>query len=439
MYSENKKFNSDTFWLVRDLASPEYDETSTFVENGTWENRHERKYDSLINSVLVGDKIALQWSHKNMQDSPFAKYGEHIPAMEICAVGTVKHNPGDGKNLKVDWQSCDPTRKWCFSNSWRTITRIQSDTQGGDALINFIFKNQMQDVDSFKNSPSIRERYSDWDLYRSRFTWIGFYEEIANKLLRFRNRPEFLISGIHKIASKIDCFTDFHDRFADSSTGPLQDICPFTVMSIFNRETIDRDRQWIAGELAALLGVTTPVPDSFPFEVIPNNQDLRFFSYAKNRHPDEITNLWDVFSSAIAFADFDKIDSPDTFINLYNKAIQQDGVVRNITKGLYWARPWTFLALDSHSQDYIRTRLGIDDEYNNPESYHLADNYLNLIDSVKYCFQHEDSPSHAFPELSLDVQLQIRDQLSQRRKLRRHMPLISSETQLPHATSRKSA
>jgi 5-methylcytosine-specific restriction protein B len=62
------------------------------------------------------------------------------------------------------------------------------------------------------------------------------------------------------------------DKFPDGSSGPLQDICPFTVMGTFNRGMTDANRKLIAAELAKLLGVTVPVPATFEGIPVLNNQ-----------------------------------------------------------------------------------------------------------------------------------------------------------------------
>lgn len=68
-----------------------------------------------------------------------------------------------------------------------------------------------------------------------RFAWTRFYMAMADKLLAFRNRRKELMAGLHAIGSTAaGHLVVLNDRFSDGSTGPLQDICPFTTFALFN-------------------------------------------------------------------------------------------------------------------------------------------------------------------------------------------------------------
>src|SRR5690606_6629381 len=104
------------------------------------------------------------------------------------------------------------------------------------------------------------------------------------------------------------------DKFADGSVGPLQDICPFTVMGTFNRGLTDANRTVIAGELAKLIGVTVPVPPSFEGIPILNNQRSWFFRYADKRGAGDIDALWRVFVAGHALVEDDQPETREAFI-----------------------------------------------------------------------------------------------------------------------------
>ncbi len=91
-----------------------------------------------------------------------------------------------------------------------------------------------------------------------RFKWTSLYETLADKLLEYEDRRDELVSGVHRIASKIGVASYLQDQFVNGSTGPLKDICPFTVMGMFNRGITDSRRKAIASELATFLGVDDP-------------------------------------------------------------------------------------------------------------------------------------------------------------------------------------
>lgn len=90
--------NVQKFWLVGSAWTLEGDKkrsdmTSDFFTKGIWVNGFKFKLQDIVNSVKIGDKIAIK--------SVFYNKGSSV--MRIKAIGTVIDNPKDGRNLKVDW------------------------------------------------------------------------------------------------------------------------------------------------------------------------------------------------------------------------------------------------------------------------------------------------------------------------------------------------
>ena len=234
-----------------------------------------------------------------------------------------------------------------------------------------------------------------------RFKWTRFYEALADKLLAFKDHRDELISGIHTIESRVRGLSYLRDRFADGSSGPLQDICPFTTMGIFNRGITDARRKDIASELASLLDVVEPVPESFEGIPILNNMMSLFFGFEKERQPDDIDNLWEVFEQAIAFADNSDADARSAFASAYDNATQGYGVGWTLTMGLYWIRPWKFPTLEKQSRNYISEKLSIEIGRSGAKRRSSASDYLAVLDTLETQFQDDAYPVHSFPELSL--------------------------------------
>ena len=241
------------------------------------------------------------------------------------------------------------------------------------------------------------------------FLWTDFYEAIADELLGFRDKRGELIKGIHQIVGRVG-LSPYQDEFKNKTRGPLEDICPFTIIGIFNlNNTLDK-RKEIAAELRSFLGVSEPVPESFDKNKHSSQRRLTvdgvptldprnryFFGWKHQRKPDDIDTLWEIFYQAIRFAESDDIDNLSAFITAYNKAIQVKNVGWNLTMGLYWIRPWDFQTLDSRSREYINKELGIQVPKKCPD----AENYLDILNMLENLFQEDACPVHSFPELSL--------------------------------------
>lgn len=401
MNSKPEGAGAKACWFVGATYGGTDDQTPRFLQDGIWENGYQDKYLDAVKSIQVGDSIAIKSSYTRKHDLPFDNRGQTVSVMAIKAIGIVKENLGDGRTLKVDWKPFDPPREWYFYTNRSTVWRVLPGDWTTDALIGFTFEEKAQDINRFRNAPYWRERFGDSAVDKRRFNWTRFYEAVAEKLLTFRNRRDELIAGIHVIASKVDGLSNLNDQFADGSSGPLKDICPFTAMGIFNRGITDANRKAIASELANLLGVSEPVPDSFEGIPILNNQKSWFFGFDNKRQPDDIETLWEVFAQAIAFAESDDAEARSAFVSAYDNATQRYGVGWNLTMGLYWIRPWNFPTLDGQSQRYISKKLNIQIGMNGPKGRCNATDYLAVLDTLEARFQEDAYPVHSFPELSL--------------------------------------
>ena len=145
------------------------------------------------------------------------------------------------------------------------------------------------------------------------------------------------------------------------------------------------------------------VPESFEGIPVLNNQMSWFFPYAKDRDPAQIDVLWQVFQSGLALAEGGTEQAIDTFSRDFDAAMAYYGVAWNLTFGLYWCRPWSFLSLDGRSRGYISEKLRLPIGRNSPKNRCNAADYLQLIESLKQRFEEPDFSVHSFPDLSLEA------------------------------------
>ena len=233
----------------------------------------------------------------------------------------------------------------------------------------------------------------------SPFEWTQFYEAFADKLLDFNNSRANLLIRIKGIVDENPGLpiVSLQDQFADGTRGPLQDICPFTVFGIFNRQISNQNRKAIAKELADAIGLDAPVPNSFDGIPLVSNRSSWFFSYSKSREPNAIDTLWEVYACALRFDKWS--EDPEvrsSFIEAYNRAARVKRVSWNLTMGLFWARPGRFPTLDSRSRGYLNS-WDIQVANNVKES---GEEFLGLLNTLREGFAKASVPVHSFQELS---------------------------------------
>lgn len=234
------------------------------------------------------------------------------------------------------------------------------------------------------------------------FEWTSFYSKFADQLLSYKNNRVVLLDIIKNAYETLDMRYPFMDK------GMLMDdICPFTVFGTFNKGITNENRIAVMSTIGSKLGVTAEVPTKFDGIPVLNNMKSWFFAYKADRGSDDISNLWDVFEAAIAFADNPSDVTRNAFVACYDKIRKQLGIKWNITIGLYWIRPYSYINLDEKNRTFLLNN-------NNPFAAELesvsnlkvlpsAKTYLEIISVCKAIFSQPASQFHSFPEVSYNA------------------------------------
>ena len=180
------------------------------------------------------------------------------------------------------------------------------------------------------------------------FTWIPFYEEFATKLLDYKDRRTELLSLLK------ECFESlpFEYPFREQGKIDFDDIDPFTIFGSFNKGMKDDNRRAIIRRYKETFNVKADIPKDFNGIPVMFALSAWFFAYKDNRGEKDIDNLWTLFETAISYADGDD-SKEEEFIEIYNIVTKQKQAKWNITIGLFWIRPASFLSLDSVSREYL--------------------------------------------------------------------------------------
>lgn len=234
-----------------------------------------------------------------------------------------------------------------------------------------------------------------------RFQWTEFYMELASALLHYKNNRSDLIAKLKTIFADAGMNFPFKERGKEV----YEDICPFTVFGSFNKGITNANRIALLEQFAMQFSIKAAVPTEFDGIPVVMNLSAWFFAYKENRGEHDIDNLWDLLEKAIAYSDEASTDNKNAFIVAYDTVTKQKMIKWNITMGLYWARPYTFINLDSTNRAFIT------DVDNMPHYFTtifsdinkgLSDgrNYLFMCEQAKNALNQKEYEYHSFPELS---------------------------------------
>ena len=139
--------------------------------------------------------------------------------------------------------------------------------------------------------------------------------------------------------------TSLSDKYADGSRALVNALDPFTFLGVFNRQISPSNRIEICEEIKDKFDLVAPAPkEHMDFYGIPvlNNMNYWFMRFADRRGEDDIDTFWDVFEEALKP---DPFNNPN-FLNSLDKAFSIRNINKNMTMGLYWIRPETFINMD---------------------------------------------------------------------------------------------
>lgn len=220
-----------------------------------------------------------------------------------------------------------------------------------------------------------------------RFTWIPYFKEFAEKLVKFRHDRQPLLKSIYDKRDELYA-SYLHDE------GGLNDLCtdidPFSVFGLFNRGIRHENRINSTKVFKELLDISSDIPTDFEGVPIMNNQKSYFFGYKSRRGRKDIDNLWSLFEKLIGNEDIEAI---------YNTVIKQYGINVNITMALFWIRPNDFLALDSTNREYLKSQYNIDLPRKAPE----YEEYMELINDIKKKMANNTIKEKTYYELSANA------------------------------------
>ncbi len=214
------------------------------------------------------------------------------------------------------------------------------------------------------------------------FSWIPFYEELANEILNYRDRQKELIEILNEIRGMKLPVNKMRDKDSQGEI-PLDEIDPFTFYSTFNRGITDSNRIEILRNIKKKLKLKTNVPSDFEGIPVVDMRQSWFFPYKFERKPNDIEALWDLARAAVT----EEIKNLKT--NLFERCLKIKTVgLPKLTVGLFWLCPRKFMPFDKRSRAFFQKKEIAIDVSN-------FDSYKNFLQKVRAKFEDD------FPELSL--------------------------------------
>lgn len=216
---------------------------------------------------------------------------------------------------------------------------------------------------------------------KSRFTWIPFYTELAEKLLEYKNNRADLISFVF---SK-DGLQDFSNYLhLQDKTKKIDDIDPFSFMGIFNRGSLSQSNRVIILErIKKQFDIKAEVPSDF--DGVPVLNYARMFFYDWETLKESCNSLWDAYDAMM-----------NETLKLWFDYCSIASRRAECTMPLFWCKAYEYIALDSRNVDYLK-KNGVDVDVYDEASY------ISLLQLLKGKIASGEIRDKSFPEISFSA------------------------------------
>lgn len=246
--------------------------------------------------------------------------------------------------------------------------------------------------------------------------WVEFYQELADKLVKYKDNRTELIEKIKRVYEKLNWGLPKLE-----TDGKVFDIDPFTVFGLFNKSLKDENRTKIRSRIKEEFGIKAEVPHKFDGIPVLTSIKATFYHFDNERGENDIDNLWEFFISAI---EYEKDPSPNIksrFVEYYDRVIKQKGVQWNITMGLFWIRPYSYINLDLKNRWFISEKNGefsiISEKMNYFKKAPNGSAYLDVCNIISNMILEHKVEYENFIELSYDAWLISEEEKKKNKKL----------------------
>lgn len=230
----------------------------------------------------------------------------------------------------------------------------------------------------------------------TKYSWVPFYEELADKLYTFKsNRTELIQKVIeaHQIMGiklpKLESDNEY-----------IPDIDPFTVFALFNRgKQSVATRQTICEGYQRVFNMDSSIPSDFDGVPMFFYNQYCFYRYVNDSKRDNkcFEYLWNLFEQALFYSNGK--ENAASFIDAFEQVMNISLVgLSKLTIGLFHIRPNVFVNLDSKNIAYVEKNLNqtIDDL--------SGTDYVALCSTVlDYCATHLNGSLPAFSALAYET------------------------------------
>lgn len=251
-----------------------------------------------------------------------------------------------------------------------------------------------------------------------KYEWVEVFNNIAKKLMDYRNNRSDLLDIMYKILEDIGKFDNSDDKNCnlDKSEGircKYDDFDPFSFMNRLAFYSFDTRKKFI--ELfEKKTGMEVNVPANFDGVPSVNPQLSCMLSFKDDRKDSDVDDFWNLFECALKLPNDEKYKKD--FIKYYDICLNKPNCRFNLSSCLFRMNANYYISLDSTNRSFINDtfNLNITDCPNGEE-------YLNLLDIIKNKIS-DDNKFSSIADLSYQAWMSSKADLRDNKKVWLYSP-----------------
>lgn len=172
------------------------------------------------------------------------------------------------------------------------------------------------------------------------FDWVPFYDEMAKKLLGYRDKQQALIKILKD--ANVNGLTDQNPK---GKKQPLTEIDPFSFLALLNKQS-SPERARILTAIKPRFGIVANVPNEFLGIPKADARQTWLFPYLYQRNPGDIDKLWNLYEAVLSGKKISEVVFDEA------QKVKYAGHAK-LTQAIFRAAPRRFFPVDGQTTSYL--------------------------------------------------------------------------------------
>lgn len=195
------------------------------------------------------------------------------------------------------------------------------------------------------------------------FDWVPFYDEMAQKLLKYRDKQAALIKML--TSANVNGLMDESPK---GKRVPLTVIDPFTFLALLNKQSFT-ERARILTAIQPQLEIVAKVPTDFLGVPKADPRQTWLFPYLYERNSDDIDKLWNLYEAVLSGEKISDVVFAEA------QKVKYTGHAK-LTQAIFRAAPQKFFPVDGQTTGYLAA-------LHLPSKFASASEFQNICTEVK--------------------------------------------------------